>query len=291
MLITIFTPTYNRGSLLNNLFLSLLEQSKKVFEWIIVDDGSSDDTKIVVQKFIESADFPIRYIYQENQGKHIAINCGVQNALGELFFIVDSDDYLPHNAIEVIVNQYSSIRFNEKYCGLCGIKAFFDYTPVCGKIDFQELHCSSLDFRFKYKVKGDVAEVFKTSIIKQYSFPKINGEKFCPEGLINNRMSTNYIIKYFKDIIYLCEYRKDGLSANIIKVRYNSPSYSMLYYSEFTNLKLPVTQIIKAGINFWRFYKSDSSIIKSIHLNPYVLPLFPFGMLYKIVDYILLRHN
>ncbi len=104
MMLTIFTPTYNRAKLLNDIFNSLEKQSCFDFEWLIIDDGSSDNTESVVMNFFHSSSFPIRYIKKKNGGKHTAYNLALENARGKLFFCLDSDDYLPSNAVEKIKN-------------------------------------------------------------------------------------------------------------------------------------------------------------------------------------------
>ena len=126
-MITVFTPTYNRAKLLPRLYESLCEQTYRGFEWLIVDDGSKDDTCEVVESFMNRNDnengnnnFPIRYIYQENGGKHRAINHGVREAKGELLLIFDSDDSLPDNSLELITKVYSQIKDDESFGGVCG---------------------------------------------------------------------------------------------------------------------------------------------------------------------------
>ena len=110
--ITVFTPAFNRAKLLPRLYKSLKNQSSINFEWVIVDDGSQDETQQVVQKFIDEGVLPINYVYQDNKGKHFAINRGVKEANGELFWIVDSDDYLPPNAIAQKKKKYNSVSDN-----------------------------------------------------------------------------------------------------------------------------------------------------------------------------------
>ena len=97
---TVFTPTYNRAHTLSRVYKSLADQTFKNFEWLIVDDGSTDGTKVLIEKWTEEASFPIRYFYQENQGKHIAHNLGVKKARGELFLSLDSDDTCVPEALE-----------------------------------------------------------------------------------------------------------------------------------------------------------------------------------------------
>ena len=125
-MITVFTPTYNRGNLLKRLYDSLCNQSFKDFEWLIVDDGSKDDTETVIANFIAQQKLVINYLKQENGGKHRAINKGVKEAKGEYFFIADSDDRLPKEALMLVVEEFKKIEGTEKISGICGLDADFN---------------------------------------------------------------------------------------------------------------------------------------------------------------------
>jgi glycosyltransferase involved in cell wall biosynthesis len=251
--ITIFTPTYNRSDLLKRLFESLKQQTFKNFEWLIVDDGSTDNTKEIVSYFQNDSFFPIVFRTQQNSGKHIAINRGLDIAKGELFFIVDSDDWLNIDALERIYSHYIQIKGNKLFAGVCGLKVYPNGQKTGGEQEFGILDCNSLDFRFKYRIKGDMAEVFITDILKKYYFPEIEAEKFCPEALVWNRIAQHYKLRYFYEKIYYCEYRPDGLSANITKMRAKSPISTCTYYAELSKNKIPFYQKIKAIVNYWRF--------------------------------------
>ena len=122
--ITIFTPAYNRAHLLQRLYDSLLIQTYKNFEWLIVDDGSTDNTKQIVDKFIEENKLQIKYIYKDNGGKHTAINTGVQQAKFDLFLIVDSDDFLPEDAVSLTFKAWQNVKDNSKVCGIIGLSQF-----------------------------------------------------------------------------------------------------------------------------------------------------------------------
>lgn len=253
MLITVFTPTYNRAYILPKLYRSLKKQTCMDFEWLVVDDGSTDNTSELFEKWKDERSFPIRYIKQLNGGKHRAINHGVKEAKGELFFIVDSDDILSTEAIQRIVNQYMPIRNDMSFGGICGLRAYHNGKRIGGECNFGTLDCTSLDFRYKYHIKGDMAEVIRTSVFKEFPFPEIEGEKFCPEALIFNRIATKYKLRYFYEKVYLCEYLEDGLTASIVKVRMKSPQTSTMFYSELFYMPIPLAQKIKAAINYWRF--------------------------------------
>jgi glycosyltransferase involved in cell wall biosynthesis len=251
--ITVFTPTYNRAYRLKKLYQSLAEQTFKNFEWVIIDDGSIDETEDIVSSFQLENNIQIQYIKQENGGKHRAINKGLEFAKGALFFIVDSDDRLPFNALEIIIRNYDQIKNNTNVAGVVGRKAYFDKQKVGSQDKFDSLITDALSIRYKENLQGDLAEVFKTEILKTFVFPEISNEKFCPEALIWNRIAQKYKLLYFDESIYECEYLEDGLTAKITKIRMQSPKASMLHYAELEHYKIPWIQKVKANINFWRF--------------------------------------
>lgn len=254
MLITVFTPTYNRAHLLPRLYESLKAQTFHDFEWLIVDDGSSDDTETVVKGFLKDGILNIRYICQANGGKHRAINRGVSDAMGELFFIADSDDYLPNSSLATINDYYQRVKNDMTIGGICGL----DMSPA-GKIigsglPLEEIMCNSLELRMKYRVTGDLKEVFYTHVMKEFPFPEFDGEKFCPEALVWNRISQKYKLLFFNEPIYVAEYQPEGITAGITVARMNSPMASVTTYKELNSYKIPVKEKIKAAINYWRFH-------------------------------------
>lgn len=287
-MITVFTPTYNRAYLLKNAYKSLLFPTKITFEWIIVDDGSIDATETLIRQFISENKISIHYIKQENKGKHFAINKGVTAAKGELFLILDSDDVLPERALDIVYEKFLEHQNVVNFGGVAGRKAYFDNSIVGGQNDFIELFSNALDIRYKYGLKGDLAEVFKTSVLKEFPFPEIENENFCPEALIWNRIAQKYNLMYFNEIIYKCEYLADGLTAKITKLRMQSPIASMLTYSELESCDIPIKEKIKANINFWRFSFNSSKYstlhkFKKVNLG-YTLIGLPLGFLLYLKD-------
>ena len=274
MFITVFTPTYNRAKLLPRLYESLCRQTYRDFEWVVVDDGSVDDTHYVVESFMNGNDnengnnnFPIRYFYQENGGKHRAINRGVQEAKGELFLILDSDDSIPEGALERIASVYQQIKDDEGFGGVCGYMAHHDGTVIGKGNDYDILDTNTIDLRYRFNVKGDMCEVFRTSVLKENPFPEIDREKFCPEALVWNRIAQKYRLRVFHEVIYYRDYLDNGLTDRIVKIRMNSPIASMMCYQEMSELDIPLLQKIKAAINYWRFRfcsnnKSERPVLK-----------------------------
>lgn len=224
-LITVFTPTYNRSDCLVKLYESLKKQNCE-FEWLIVDDGSQDNTKEKVESMIDERILTINYIYQENSGKPLAINKGVENASGNWFFIVDSDDTLTENALTTVYQDI--LRFGEEY-ELC-YRRFFPNGLVIGnsiKADSVILNATEAGKFFN----GDLAYVFKTEILKQYPFPKIHGEKFIPELYVWNQVSDKSNMMYFcKKMIYVCDYLEDGYTKNFKQYLKRNPVGFLLFY-------------------------------------------------------------
>lgn len=261
MLLTIFTPTYNRASLLGRVYASLLVQTCRDFEWVIVDDGSTDNTEAVVKQFITDADFSIRYFKQSNGGKHRAINRGVREARGELMFIVDSDDSISPTAVEVIAEQFNFVKDDAMFCGVCGCMSSHNDTAITSA--FPRLHndleraiinCTGLEISNRYGIKGDLAEVFRTSVMREFPFPEFEGEYFCPEALVWFRIARKYKMRFFDRIIYHRDYLPDGLTKRIVRIRMESPMASTTHYCELNGYDVPWVQKLKAAINYWRFW-------------------------------------
>lgn len=250
-LLTIFTPTYNRAHLLPNLFNSLLRQECKKFEWIVVDDCSSDDTEYVVNKFIESTPgFNIIYLKQEHGGKHRAINLSLSRAKGDMFFIVDSDDLITDNAVKLIFKWSSSIENKIGFCGVSGLRisktgqVWGGRTKISGKHGY--IDATNLE-REAYKLNGDKAEIFITDIIKKFPFPEFQGEYFVTEAVCWNAMAAaGYKIRWFNEPIYICEYLDDGLTkngANTIKGHIDNYQGYLYYIRQSYKIK-PICQFI-----------------------------------------------
>ena len=268
MRFTVFTPLYNRSNYLDRIYESLKKQSFKDFEWVIVDDGSNDDPEKIINNYIEEDTLKIVFFEQKNKGKHFAINKGLEFAEGEYFYIVDSDDFLPDDALLVLNQKISTISDKSGFAGVAGRTMNHDRI-ILGTQFEQDISCSSIDIRYRYKITGDLAEVFKTEILKKYKFPEISGEKFCPEALVWNRIAENHKLLFFNLPIYICEYLPGGLSDKIVKIRMDSPQATMLTYSELYKHNIPLISKIKSLINFWRFsFNSEMSFNKKLKQVP-----------------------
>ena len=257
--ISILTPTYNRGKLLLPLYESLKNLTFEDFEWLIVDDGSEDDTEQYALSWIahniENAEFPIRYIKKSNGGKHTAINRGVREANGELILILDSDDTLPEDSLATIAHYYEQCKGYKDCAGVCGLMAHHDGQLIGTGFPKDPMFESTLQFRYAEKgnVTGDLLEVYKTAVMREFPFPEIENEKFCPESLVWNRIANKYKLFCFNKVVYYRDYLEGGLTSKIVKIRMKSPIASTMTYAEMLDYNISLKWKIRSAINYWRF--------------------------------------
>ena len=230
--ITVFTPTYNRAYIIEDLYRSLQCQSYTNFEWLVVDDGSSDNTEELFESFArESNPFPIRYYKQENGGKCRAINRGLELADGELFFTVDSDDYLTDDALEKVVQWEAELPKDQKYCGFVGNRGTTPLETPNRLVDGGYLDGTALD-RYD-QVDGERAFVFYTDVHRQYLYPEFPGEKFLTEAVTWDKMAhEGYKMRFYNDIIWIWEYKPDGLTRAGYKVFLDNPQGTALFFRQ-----------------------------------------------------------
>lgn len=277
-MISILTATYNRADLLPRIFESLQKQINNDFEWVIVDDGSSDETEEVIKSF-KPTNFLIHYYKKENGGKHTALNLGVKKCNGTHILMLDSDDYLTPNAVSFILEKINLIK-EPNTIGIAG-RRIYENGDITGSNNFSHHNTSPLAIKYKYHVTGDLVEVFSKYILEQYPFPIFQNEKFCPEDLVWNRIAQQYKLDYYNYGFYVTEYLPGGLTDRIIRIRMNSPKASMTHYSELASYNVPFKEKIKATINFWRFSFNDKDWSFKEKLNKvnklYSLVCLPLG--------------
>lgn len=215
--ITLFTPTYNRAYILEPLYKSIQRQTFHDFEWLIVDDGSTDNTQEVVEKWMQEDNFfPIRYYKQENGGKCRAINYGLDLAQGELFFIMDSDDYLTDNALERAAYWESTIAGKPMFMGVVGNRGSSETYSPNRPLGAPYRDCNVYVRYPEYTqdvVDGEHAGVWYTEIHRKYKYPEFEGENFMTPCIAWNRMANDgYQVRIFDEIIWVCNYLQDGLT-------------------------------------------------------------------------------
>ncbi|WP_200670346.1 glycosyltransferase family 2 protein, partial [Staphylococcus arlettae] len=272
--LTIFTPTYNRAHTLPRLFDSLVNQTNYEFEWLIVDDGSTDDTEEIVKTFITEK-FPIRYIKQKNGGKHIATNIGLKCAYGELFTCLDSDDWFYPEAVAFFIDQFAE---NNEMNALISLDTFENGEIVGEKLPKID-NVNWVDLRYKYQIKGDKCYVFKTKIVKNMTFPQ-NGESIhMPPSYQLFDYSRYYNFHLSNEKTKFVEYQNDGISSKV-KQNYFKSAENYCEYRKFANDQLPnlkekIKNILLFDISWIELklnskfkFKSKSAFILSILCLP-----------------------
>lgn len=246
-----FNPYLQSGGGLQSLWDSLQKQTVKDFEWLVVDDGSTDGTKKLITQLQENSDFPIRYIYKSNGGKHTALNVGIQTICSELTFIVDSDDCVTDDAVESILKIHQKYRSQNNICGYAFLRAFPDGKVNGKKFDVDEKIGSYIDVRVNGDDTGaDKAEVFKTHCLKEFPFPEYPNEKFLGEDLVWVRMARKYQMVHINKAIYIGNYLEDGLTNNRRKHNIASPIGCMHRAEEFMESDLKTRYRIKGGLQY-----------------------------------------
>ncbi|MDB7984035.1 glycosyltransferase family A protein [Faecalicoccus pleomorphus] len=249
--ITVLTPTYNRGQLLQKLYKSLCDQDYKDFEWIIIDDGSEDNTRKYVEQMKKAAVFSISYYKKENGGKHTALNYAYQFIQTPLTFIVDSDDFLTSDAISYIEEIYIKYRQEKDLCGFSFLRAKQGggYLSTSG-VPQDGMKESYVECRINRHISGDMAEVWYTHCLKEYPFPEFQGEKFLGEDIIWVRMSQKYKMRFFNHIIYISDYLEDGLTSNRRKHNIKSPNGCVARAEAFLDSGACITTKIKSMLQY-----------------------------------------
>ena len=252
--ITVFTPAYNRANCLHLGYEALKRQTNKNFEWLIIDDGSKDNTRELVNSWIEKEkDFKIRYIYKENGGLHTAYNEAIANIDTELSVCVDSDDYLPDNAIELMLdfwNKYGS----DEYAGISGLDFNSKTNTVIGGKYPDQKTINLIDFLIgKYPQSyGDKKNVVRTDLYKSVA-PMIGfeGEKNYNPHCMHLEISKRYDFLVLNENLCYVDYQDDGMTNSMLWQYYNSPNSFAeirLLYLSFKNA--PLKFKIKHSIHY-----------------------------------------
>lgn len=223
--LTIFTPTYNRQAELGRLYESLCSQRDMNFEWLVVDDGSTDNTCELLEALVSKAPFTLRYLRQDNCGKHVAHNRGALEAAGQYFMCVDSDDWLEPNAVETIRRDVTALGTEE---GLLYPKLFATQTALGTWFPAGTDKIELADMRMKYGLVIETAIVFRTEVLRRHPFPFVEGESFMPEGSAYYDFVVPEVFLVKDEPFYRCEYLNDGLTKNIWENWLNNPSGTRL---------------------------------------------------------------
>ena len=224
-MLTVFTPTFNRAECLKKGYEALCRQTCKEFVWLVVDDGSTDQTRLLVEQWSrQEKGFEVRYIYKENGGLHTGYNVAIANIDTELSVCIDSDDYMPDDAVEKILTFWKK-EGSDKYAGIAALDAFEDGTIIGDPFPKQK-SINILDVSLgKYHYKnGDRKLVVRTALYKEVApMPSYENEKNFNPHLMHLQISEKYDFLIYNTVLCVVEYQEDGMSNGIFKQYLNSP--------------------------------------------------------------------
>jgi glycosyltransferase involved in cell wall biosynthesis len=291
--ITVYTPTFNRAYTLEKGYKALLRQTSKDFEWLIIDDGSTDNTKSLVDSWIAEGKIKIRYIYQENSGVHIARNNAINNITTELNVCVDSDDYLVNDAIESVLKLWDE-KGGANYAGIIGWDIFEDGCIV-GKPFPEGLDSSTLfDLYELYKIPGDKKMFYRTDIVKRFPSPQFDGEKYFPNKYKYTLTDEVAPCLLLHKPLCVVEYLPDGITADLFN-RYLKNPKGFIFYREFLMKKSKtLLNRFRQAIHYVAMCRliGRKNYIKNSDYPVYVSLAQPFGfILLQYIKYKAKRKN
>lgn len=298
-LFTVFTPTFNRVSTLPRVYESLRSQTLRDFEWLVVDDGSDDGTRAIVEAWKRDADFPIRYLWQENQGKHVAFNRGVREARGKFFLGFDSDDACVPKALERLKSCWDSIPELEK-AGFTGVSVLCmdSLGNVIGDRFPEDIWDSnSLEFHYKYKLKGDKWGFHRTEVLRKYPFPVLEGTKFVSENVVWFAVSRKYKTRFVNEKLYIYFTKSSGSADQLTKktsLQLASGLLILLQYELNNNLdwmRYAPLYFLKSAINYVRYamhvhepHRARFGNVTNSFSKVLLVALFPLGLALYVKD-------
>lgn len=254
--LSICTATFDRAALLPRVFESLRRQEGGVpFEWVVVDDGSGDETPALVGAWVRSAPFPVRYLRQRNAGKHVALNAAFAAARGTLAATVDSDDWLRPDAVYAVHALWTAIAPNRRaaFCGVGAVCARPDGTLVGDPFPREPTDARPLELFHEQRLVGDKWFAVRTELLRETPFPVYDGERFVSEGIVWDRLGARYLMRCTNRPLQVVEYQPAGLSSRSVQLRMANPLGAVAYYRQLASLGLGFAARTRAWANFLRF--------------------------------------
>lgn len=227
--LTVFTPAYNRAHTIGRTYESLCRQTCKDFVWLVVDDGSTDNTYKLVEEWMKEGLIEIRYVYQENQGMHGAHNTAYEYVDTELNTCIDSDDYMPDDAVEKIIAKWEQCR-DDKYAGLIGLDATTDGKVIGTRFPDNLRETTLRAYYEEMGGTGDKKLVYRTDVVKRYpKYPVIAGEKYFALAYLYNLIDEDYKLIVTNEVLVNVEYQNDGSSRGMWRQYWRNPKGFALY--------------------------------------------------------------
>lgn len=274
MTITIFTATYNRAYILPNLYHSLLKQNNFDFEWLIIDDGSTDNTENLVKDWSEkTTQFTIKYHKTENGGKPRAINKAIELVQSPYIIIVDSDDFLTDDAMDFLSGKIKEIDALKEFVGIGIMRGQKMGIPLGIPLFLNRRYIDATNLERKnYGLDFDCNELYKVEILRKFPFTVWEGELFSPEEIVLNEMALHgYKVRWYNKVGIISEYLNDGLTVNAFDLIKNNPmGYAMLFNHKLKYLKSFTDRYVSAylmvcycilGKNIFYLAKSNDKLL------------------------------
>lgn len=284
VVLTIFTPAYNRADLLPRLFESVANQVEPgdPVEWLIIDDGSTDDTPAVLQQFQKARPDLVRFLTVENGGKHRAINRAALLAQGAWVMIVDSDDYLAEGAVERVQSAIATVEEDDEIGLIRGLSSF-PGTTLAHRFVLTKRSSKHADWVRAQKT-FDSVEVIRRSVLLLHTFPEYEGEKFMAESWLWYRMDTTHKTMLLNDLWVVCFYQANGLSASNNRLRASSPCGAMAVYEEILGASISLKLRLRSSVNWWRY--KFHAVRAGVYCGEFIASrLFaPFGFMMYLRD-------
>ncbi len=265
-MITVFTPTYNRRDTLKRLYESLVRQGDAELTWLVIDDGSTDNTKDIIDGFKKEKKIKIIYIYKENGGKMSAVNLAHEKCQTEYMITIDSDDMMADNFIKQAKDDLLMIDKVDEIAGIVYLTARQSkHDEIVGtRLPDDGTICKFYELYRKYYCTGDKCAIWKTKVLKKYAFPIIEGERFVPDAYLMNQISKKYDIMTMNRIGTIIEYREDGYSDDYFNLVKKNPKGTRLYYRELYGIEKSLYNIY-AYVLFSIYAKIGLSVMVREH--------------------------
>lgn len=282
--ITVFTPTYNRAHLLSRLYESLCNQTCKDFLWLVIDDGSTDRTRSLVEGWMHENRIEIQYQYKENGGLHTGYNLAIKKTETELCICIDSDDFMPIDAIEKIINHWVTNKKNE-YGGIIGLDYSLAGKPIGARLpNKQVMHF--IEKKIKYKNVGDAKIVHRTELLKEHiPMPTFKNEKNFNPSYLFVKVDKKYPLLILNENLCFVDYQEDGMSNNIYTQFRNSPNSFLELRKLYLSLEnVPVTFKFKNAVHLVSsaMFANNLSAIFCINNTFVLIAALPFGVLLNL---------
>jgi glycosyltransferase involved in cell wall biosynthesis len=285
VLVTVFTPAYNRERLLGRVYESLKVQTFRQFEWLIVDDGSSDGTGDLVRQWVLEGVMPIRYYWKENGGKHTALNLGIKEAGGTYLVVADSDDWLLPEGLQILADEWAHLEQRENFCGVCGLFQYPDGQIVGSEFPADPLDSNAIDLRLKHQVTGDKTAMNRLEVLRRFPFPEEIRVGFIPESVVWNRIAQNFNTRFINRRIAVKEYQEGGLSegsrlnAWLNPLVYRLRALELLDGKRKLGLKAKLSAALAVGKGSLRARKNPLGAKRLVHQILILLVLPPASVL------------